>query len=203
MIILFYNINFLYFHYMSKILATEIRIGNILEFDKKIWKVVKSHHVHVGGRGGAYMQVELRGIESGTKKNERIRTDEKVEKVYLDSIEMQFLFADNSDYTFMNTSDYEQITIDKEVISEASDFLLPNSVVQITFYDSKPIGITLPTSVILEVVETEPYVKNATSTGSFKQAKLENGISILVPQFIENNQKIKVNTDTREYMERV
>ncbi len=188
---------------MSKILATEIRIGNILEFDKKIWKVVKSHHVHVGGRGGAYMQVELRGIESGTKKNERIRTDEKVEKVYLDSIEMQFLFADNSDYTFMNTSNYEQITIDKEVILEASDFLLPNSVVQITFYDSKPIGITLPTSVILEVVETEPYVKNATSTGSFKQAKLENGISILVPQFIENNQKIKVNTDTREYMERV
>ena len=103
----------------------------------------------------------------------------------------------------MNTSDYEQITIDKEVILEASDFLLPNTVVQITFYDSKPIGITLPPSVILEVVETEPYVKNATSTGSFKQAKLENGISILVPQFIENNQKIKVNTDTRQYMERV
>ena len=99
---------------MSKILATEIRIGNILEFDKKIWKVVKSHHVHVGGRGGAYMQVEMKGIESGTKKNERIRTDEKVEKVYLDSVEMQFLFADSSNYTFMNTSDYEQITIDKE-----------------------------------------------------------------------------------------
>ena len=177
---------------MSKILATEIRIGNILEFDKKIWKVVKSHHVHVGGRGGAYMQVEMKGIESGTKKNERIRTDEKVEKVYLDSFEMQFLFADSSNYTFMNTSDYEQITIDKEVILEASDFLLPNTVVQITFYDSKPIGITLPPSVILEVVETEPYVKNATSTGSFKQAKLENGISILVPQFIENNQRLKL-----------
>jgi elongation factor P len=187
---------------MAKVLATEIRAGNLLELDKRVWRVLKSYHVHVGGRGGAFMQVEMKDVESGTKRNERIRTEDKVERAYVDPRDMQFLYQDGTGYIFMDKENYEQLTLPAEFLEGQAGYLLPNTDVQVNFHNERPIAVQLPSSVVLEVVETEPAMKNATVTGSFKPAKLETGISVMVPQFVEEGAKIKVSTDTGEYMER-
>ena len=187
---------------MSKVSATEIRSGNLIVLEKKVWRVLKSYHVHVGGRGGAFMQIEIKDIESGTKKNERIRSDDKIERAFVDSRKMQYLYKDNDDFIFMNQESYEQINLSNEFIENQANFLIPNVEVQINFYNENPISIELPASVILTIIETEPGLKNATSTGSFKPAKMETGITVMVPQFISEGEKIKINTDTGEYIER-
>ena len=187
---------------MAKILATEIRVGNLLEIDKRIWRVHKCHHVHVGGRGGAYMQVEMKDIEAGTKKNERIRTDDKVERAFVESRQMVFSYQEGNEYIFMDEETYEQTTLNIDFLDDQAGYLLPNQAVQIQFHNGRPIGIELPASVVLEVLETDPNIKNATATTSFKPAKLETGIQIQVPPFIEVGEKIKVNTNDGTYMER-
>ena len=187
---------------MAKILATEIRAGNLLEMDKRIWRVLKCHHVHVGGRGGAYMQVEMKDIEAGTKKNERVRTDEKVERAFVESRTMVFSYQEGESYIFMDNETYDQLPLNVEFLDEQAGYLLPNQPVQIQLHNGRPIGIELPPSVVLEVIETDPNIKNATATTSFKPAKLETGIQILVPPFIEVGEKIKVNTNDGSYMER-
>ena len=187
---------------MAKILATEIRAGNLLEMDKRIWRVLKCHHVHVGGRGGAYMQVEMKDIEAGTKKNERIRTDDKVERAFVESRPMVFSYQEGDDYVFMDGETYEQTTLSADFLDEQTGYLLPNQAAQIQFHNGRPIGIELPASVVLEVVETDPTIKNATATTSFKPATLETGIQVQVPPFIESGEKIRVNTNDGTYMER-
>ena len=187
---------------MVKIVATEVRTGNLIVLNRKIYRVLKSHHVHVGGRGGAYMQVELREIESGTKKNERLRSDDKIERAFVETRQMQYLYQDGSNFVFMDQNNYEQINVSNVLLENQSGYLLPNTEVQINFHDENPIGIQLPASVELVVVETEPSLKNATATGSFKPAKMETSITIMVPQFINDGDKIKVNTESGQYMER-
>ncbi len=187
---------------MAKVLATEIRAGNLIELDKRIWRVLKSYHVHVGGRGGAFMQVEMKDVETGTKRNERIRTEDKVERAYVEPRQMQFLYQDGGGYVFMDKESYEQITLAADFLEGQAGYLLPNTDVQVNFHNERPIGVELPGSVVLTVVETEPSLKNATATGSFKPAKVETGITVMVPQFVGEGEKIKVNTDTGEYMER-
>jgi elongation factor P len=187
---------------MAKVLATEIRAGNLIEMDKRVWRVLKSYHVHVGGRGGAFMQVEMKDVESGTKRNERIRTEDKIERAYVEPREMQFLYQDGTGYVFMDKESYEQLTLAGDFLEGQAGYLLPSTDVQVNFHNERPIGIQLPSSVVLTVVETEPAMKNATVTGSFKPAKVETGITVMVPQFIEEGGKIKVSTDTGEYMER-
>lgn len=187
---------------MAKVLATEIRAGNLIELDKRVWRVLKAYHVHVGGRGGAFMQIEMKDIETGTKKNERIRTEEKIERAYVEPRDMQFLYQDGSGYVFMDKESYEQLTLSADFLEGQSGFLIPNTDVQVNFHNERPIGIQLPPSVVLTVTETEPGMKNATATGSFKPAKVETGITVQVPQFVSEGEKIKVNTDTGEYIER-
>ncbi len=187
---------------MAKILATEIRVGHLLEWEKKLWKVLKCYHVHVGGRGGAYMQVEMKNIEQGTKVNQRFRTDEKVDKAYVEAREMDYLYNDGESYIFMDNATFEQLNITAEFLEGQSGYLLPNTVVQINFHNERPIGVQLPQTVVLEVTEVDPSIKGSTVTTSFKPAILETGIQVLVPPFIEKGEKIKVNTDTGEYMER-
>lgn len=187
---------------MAKILATEIRVGTLLEWEKHLWKVVKCYHVHVGGRGGAYMQVEMKDVERGTKVNQRFVTDEKVEKAFVDSREMDYLYNDGANYIFMDNSTYEQLTIEADFLEGQTGYLLPNTTVQINFYHDRPIGVQLPQTVILEVIETDPNIKGATVTTSFKPATLETGLQVQVPPFVGKGEKIKINTDTGEYMER-
>jgi elongation factor P len=187
---------------MAKVLATEIRVGNLLEWDKRVWRVLKSYHVHVGGRGGAFMQVEMKDIEAGTKTNVRFRTDEKVERAYVEPRDMQYLYQDGDAFVFMDKETYEQLNISAEMLEGQAGFLLPNTDVQVNFHNERPIGVQLPPSVVLMVVETDPNIKNATATTSFKPARLETGITVQVPPFIEAGEKIKVNTDEGAYMER-
>lgn len=188
---------------MAKVLATEIRAGNLLEWDKRVWRVLKSYHVHVGGRGGAFMQVEMKDIEVGTKSNQRFRTDEKIERAFVEPREMEYLYADGAGYIFMDKETYEQLTLSAEQLEGQVEYLLPNTVVQINFHNERPIGVQLPSSVVLTVVETEPNLKGATATNSFKPAKMETGLTVSVPSFVVEGEKIKINTDTGEYVERM
>ena len=187
---------------VAKVLATEIRVGNLIELDNRVWRVLKSYHVHVGGRGGAFMQVEMKDVESGTKRNERIRTDEKIERAYVESREMQYLYQDGDNFVFMDKESYDQLTLPEDFLEGQAGYLLPNIDVQVNMHNERPIGIELPASVVLTIAETEPGIKGATATGSYKPAKMETGITVMVPQFVGEGDKIKVNTDSGEYMER-
>jgi elongation factor P len=187
---------------MAKVLATEIRPGNLIEWDKRVWRVLKSYHVHVGGRGGAFMQVEMKDIESGTKRNERIRTEDKIERAQVDQRSMQFLYSDGSGYVFMDQETFEQLTLDAQFLEGQVGFLVPNTEVQVNFHNDRPIGVQLPPTVVLAVTQTEPNLKSATATASFKPAMTETGITVQVPQFVMEGERIKVKTDTGEYIER-
>ena len=187
---------------MAKVEAVEIRPGNLLEWDKRVWRVLKSYHVHVGGRGGAFMQVEMKDIEAGTKTNQRFRTEDKVERAFVEPRDMQFLYQDGDSYVFMDNENYEQMSLSAEFLEGQSGYLLPEMEVQINFYNGRAIGIQLPPSVILTVADTEPGIKNSTATNSFKPAKMETGITVQVPPFINTGEKIKVDTAKGEYMAR-
>lgn len=187
---------------MAKILATEIRAGNLIEWDKRLWRVLKSHHVHVGGRGGAYMQVEMKDFETGQKRNERLSTDEKIERPYIDRRAMVFSFQDGDSYVFMDNETYEQLTLSAEYLEGQSGYLMQNMEVQVTFHNGRTIGLELPTSVVMQVVDTEPAIRNATATTTFKPAKMETGITVQVPPFVNSGEKIRLKTDDGSYIER-
>jgi len=187
---------------MAKVLTTEIRAGNLIEWEKRVWRVLKSHHVHVGGRGGAFMQVEMKDIESGTKRNERMRTEDKIERAHVDQRKMQFLYNDASGYVFMDQETFEQLTLAADFLEGQAGYLIPNTDVQINFHNDRPIGIQMPPTVTLTVADTEPNLKGATATGSFKPAKMDTGITVMVPQFVVEGEQINVNTDTGEYIDR-
>ncbi|MDH4191085.1 MAG: elongation factor P [Betaproteobacteria bacterium] len=187
---------------MAKVSAVEIRVGNLLEWDKRVWRVLKCYHVHVGGRGGAFMQVEMKDIEAGTKTNQRFRTEDKVERTFVDQRDMEYLYQDGDDYVFMDKQSYEQITLGADFLEGQSGYLLPNTQVQINFHNNRAIGVQLPPSVILTVADTEPGIKNASATNSFKSATMETGMIVQVPPFINQGEKIKINTDDGSYMER-
>ena len=187
---------------MAKVLATEIRVGNLIEWEKRIWRVLKCYHVHVGGRGGAFMQVEMKDIEAGTKTNQRIRTEEKVERAFVEPREMTYLYADGTSFIFMDKASYEQLTLEADFLEGQSGFLLPNTDIQVNFHNERPIGVQLPPSVVLTITETEPTLKGATATGSFKPATCETGLVVQVPPFVAQGEKIKINTDSGEYIER-
>jgi elongation factor P len=187
---------------MARVLATEIRAGNLIEWDKRVWRVLKSYHVHVGGRGGAFMQVEMKDVEAGTKTNQRFRTDEKVERAFVDARNMEYLYSEGASYIFMDKENYEQLALSEDFLEGQKEYLLPNTEVQVNFYNERPIGVQLPGSVVLAVVETEPNVKGATATTTYKPAKMETGLTVMVPPFVSEGEKIKVNTDSGEYIER-
>jgi elongation factor P len=187
---------------MAKVSATEIRAGNLIEWEKRVWRVLKSYHVHVGGRGGAFMQVEMKDIETGTKSNTRFRTDEKIERAFVEPREMEYLYNDGDSYWFMDKHTFEQMSLPRDLLEGQVEYLLPNTDVQVNFHNDRPIGLQLPASVILTVTETEPNLRGATVTSSFKPAKTETGLTVQVPPFVEQGEKIKVNTDSGEYIER-
>src|ERR1700739_4367586 len=143
---------------MAKVEAVEIRPGQLLEWDKRVWRVLKSYHVHVGGRGGGFMQVEMKDIDKGTKTNQRFRTEDKIERAFVDPREMQYLYQDGDHFVFMDKEHYEQMTLDPDPLERRAVPLPPNTDVQINFYNGRPIGVELPPSVVLTVVDTEPAI---------------------------------------------
>ena len=186
---------------MAKISANEIRLGGLVEHNGNLWRVLKKSHVKPG-KGGAFVQCELKDIVNGTKLNERFRSTDKVEKPHVEPRKMQYLYADGDDHIFMDSENYEQLILSADDISEQAGYLLPNTDVKIDFYDETPIGLDLPANVVLEVTDTEGVVKGQTAAGGGKPATLETGIRIMVPTFVNIGEKIKVNTETGEYVER-
>ncbi len=185
-----------------KISAFEVRVGNLIEYQNKLWKIHKKNHVKPG-KGGAFVQLEMKSIGDGTKLNERFRSEDKVEKAHVEQRQMQYLYADGDSYVFMDNESYEQLTIPGDELEEQMPYLLPNTDVVINFHNENPIGIDLPANVVLEVMETEVMLKGQTAASGGKPAVLETGLKISVPQFVNIGDKIKVNTDTGEYVERV
>src|SRR3979490_1663620 len=157
---------------MAKVEAVQIRPGNLLEWDKRLWRVLKSYHVHVGGRGGAYMQIEIKDIQSGQKRNERLSTDEKIERPSIDQRQMTDSYQDGDTYIFMDNEPYEQLTLSADFLEGQSGYLLPNLEVQINFHNGRAIGIQLPTSVVLEAAHPRRSIRKRTPTNSFKPAKM-------------------------------
>ena len=184
-----------------KINAIDIKPGNVLEHQGKLWIVLKRELVQPG-KGGAFAQVEMRDLRGGSKLNERFRTQETVERVRLDEKEMQFLYFDGDHATFMDNETYEQLTVNREMIGAPADFLHEGMVCTIQLYEGAPLGIELPQTVIMKVVEADPVVKGQTASSSYKPGKLENGRRVMLPPHVEAGTRIVVNTSDGSYLER-
>lgn len=186
---------------MAKIIANEIRPGNVLEYNGKLCKVAKIMHTQPG-KGGAYVQVEMSDIINGTKFNERFRSSENVEKARLDTKDFQYLFGDGSMITLMDLESYEQINVPVDIVGDAAPFLQDGMTVSVEMHEEKPIQAYLPETVTLEIVEADAVVKGQTASSSYKPAVLENGVRVMVPPFIGSGTKVVVRTADSSYVER-
>lgn len=185
-----------------KINANSIRAGNVLEHNGRLCVVSKTPDHTMPGKGGAFVQVEMKDIKTGTKINKRFRSTENVERVRLDQKEYQFLFIENNQLNLMDTENFEQITINEELMGNKIAYLQDGMIITVEMYEENPIKISLPDTVILTVTETEPVVKGQTAASSYKPAILENGIRIMVPPFIDPDTKVVVRTEDDTYVER-
>ena len=186
---------------LVKINANEIRVGNVLEFNKRLSVVLKTMHVQPG-KGGAYMQVEMKDIKDGTRNNNRFRSTETVEKVQLEQISYQYLYDEGDTIAIMDKKTFEQRSLSKDLVGEQFAFLQDGMDIAVEVYNEEPIYVVLPDSATLEISECEPVVKGQTASSSYKPAILENGIRIMVPQFVNQGDKVVVKIETREYVER-
>ncbi len=184
-----------------KIQANNIRPGNVIEHDGKQWSVLKIQLIQPG-KGGAFIQVEMRDVASGVKSNERWRTQDTVEKLSVDSREYGYLFAEGDLLTFMDAENYEQVTLPRELLGAAAAFLQENMQVSVDLIEGKPVAVHLPQTVVLEVTEADPVVKGQTAASSYKPAMLSNGVRIMVPPFVEAGTRVVVNTEEVAYVER-
>ena len=185
-----------------KILGNEIKPGMIIEHKDDLWSVLKAQHVKPG-KGGAFNQVELKSVKRGTKLNERFRSSDTVERAILDERKFSFLYEDESSCHFMDQTNFEQIQINKKLIGEKSKLLKENMEVNLQFHEDEPLSIDLPSSVELKIETTDAAIKGQTASSSYKPATLENGLKIMVPPFINPDDKIILDTRTLEYVKKV
>ena len=184
-----------------KINGNEIRPGNVIQHQDTIWVAVKVNHVKPG-KGGAYAQVELKNLIDGRKLNERFRSAETVERIRLEQKDYQYLYADGDLLVFMDTESYEQLNIATDFVGDRAAFLQDGMTVTVESHEGRPIGISLPDQVVLEVTEADPVVKGQTAASSYKPAVLENGVRVLVPPFVTAGEKIVVDTNEITYVRR-
>ncbi len=184
-----------------KINAVEIRPGNIIEYEGGIWRAVKIQHTQPG-KGGAYMQVEMKNLIDGRKNNVRFRSAETLEKVRLETTDFQFLFADGDTLTFMDKETYEQTTLDAGILGDAAAFLQDGMDVVMELWEERPISVQLPDTIEAMIIEADAVVKGQTASSSYKPAILENGVRIMVPPHIGAGTRIVVNVYDREYVKR-
>lgn len=184
-----------------KISAYEAKVGNLIELDGALWKILRKTHVKPG-KGGAFVQLEIKDVSAGTKRNDRFRSEDKLEKAHVDFRPMQFLYNDTELYMFMDTETYEQIELTADDLGEQINYLIADLEVQINLYNNTPIGVELPDSVVLEIVETDAAIKGQTAAGGSKPATLETGIRVSVPTFINAGDFVRVSTDSGNYIER-
>lgn len=184
-----------------KINGNEIRPGNVIEHNGSLWVAVKTQAVKPG-KGPAYNQVELKNLINGSKLNERFRSSETVERVRLEQKDYQFLYTQGDMLVFMDTDTYEQMEVPQDFVGERAAFLQDGMKVMVESHEGKPIGITLPDQVTLQITEADPVVKGQTAASSYKPAILENGLRVMVPPFITAGERVIVDTNEIAYVRR-
>jgi elongation factor P len=185
-----------------KINGNAIKVGNVIQHDGGLWVAVKTAHVKPG-KGGAFAQVELKNLIDGRKLNERFRSSDTVERVTLEQKDFTYLYEQGDALVFMDQKTYDQIELQKDFVGEDQiRFLHDGMLVTLEFHEERPIGIELPESVVLQVMETEPTVKGQTASSSYKPAKASNGMRIMIPPYMGEGERILVSTETGEYMRR-
>lgn len=181
--------------------ATQLKAGMVILYNGDLCRVMKLLHITPGNWRGM-VQTTLRNLKTGSKLEHRFRSEDRLEPAHLEQHEMEYLYTDGTFYHFMNTETYEQTHLDEETLGDAIQYLVSNIRLQVEFHEGQPVGVELPKTVDLTVVETEPSMKGATATGSPKPAKLETGLMVQVPQFVETGEVIRVDTATGAYLER-
>jgi len=182
--------------------ANQIRKGMVIKVEGELYKVLEAVHI-TPGKGQALMQTKLRSLKDQTLLDYRFRSKDRVEQAFLEKIEMEFLYQSGEDYIFMNLENYEQIKLPKEIIGDATRYLIPNVIFNVERHEGKPVGIEPPLSLDLKVVKTEPFLKGATASASNKPAVLETGITVNVPPFIKEGDIVRIDTRNDKYLERV
>jgi elongation factor P len=186
---------------VAKVIASSVRKGNVLEIDGKLCVVMKAENIHPG-KGTPVTHLEMRRISDGVKVTERYRTTEQVERAYLEEKELNFLYEDDSGYTFMNPETYDQIHVSKDIVGDQAVYLQDGMTCTVSLYEGNPVAIELPQRVTLEVVEADPVVKGQTAASSYKPAVLSNGVRIMVPPHITAGTRVVVMTADGSYVER-
>jgi elongation factor P len=182
--------------------ATQLRPGMVIRHEGELYTIFSVDHRTPGNKRGQ-MQTKMRNLRSGSIVDYRFRAEEFVERAVFDEIEYEFLYGDAEGFHFMNSQSYEQMTLQKELLGDTTDYLIPNLPVKLEFYENKPIGVLLPDTVDLTVIDTEPSIQKATASAVMKQAKLETGLVVNVPPFVSNGDKIKVDTTEARYIQRI
>ena len=182
--------------------ASEMRKGQTVTIDGKLFAVVDYQHIKLG-KGGAVYQTKLKSLTDGSIQNVRLRAEETVEEAYLDKRTYEYLYSSGSEHVLMDTGTYEQISLDDDVFGDGPKYLKPNTQLQVSMYQAKPVVVTLPNTVDLEITDTQPAIKGATATNQPKPATLETGLIVQVPAFIKTGDIIRVDTRTGEYVTRV
>ncbi|OGP96571.1 MAG: elongation factor P [Deltaproteobacteria bacterium RBG_16_55_12] len=182
--------------------ATQIRPGMIIVYEGDLYRVSSVHHLTPGNKRG-FMQTKMKNLKTGVGTERKFRSEDRLEQAMLETRMMQYLYHEGDLHTFMDTENYEQTSLAAEEIGDLLFYLLPNQVVEIEFFEGKPVGISPPSTVDLEVVETEPSLKGATASSSYKPAKLETGITIQVPPFVQVRDRVRVDPSEGKYLERI
>jgi elongation factor P len=186
---------------MSSIQATRLRKGMLIRTGQDLFRVLELQHVTPGNLRG-FVRVKLRNIRSHALSDQKLRSEDAIERATLDEREMQYLYHDGSSYHFMDTSSFDQIQLSDEVLGDSMSYLVPESTIRMEFYGSEPVGIELPQTVDLKVTDTAPGIKGATASAQLKPATLETGLVIQVPPFINPGDVVRVSTESGEYQSR-
>src|SRR6478752_7528950 len=186
---------------MASIQATRMKKGMLIKIEQDLFRVLELQHVTPGNLRG-FVRVKFRNIRSGNLSDQKLRSEDSVERATLDERQMQYLYQDGDDYYFMDTSSYEQIHISSEALGESVNYLKAEMTIQVEFYGSEPVGIELPVTVDLKVTDTAPGIKGATASAQVKPATLETGLVVQVPPFVNEGDRVRVNTETGEYQSR-
>ncbi len=181
--------------------ATRLRKGMLIKVGENLLRVLELQHVTPGNLRG-FVRVKLRNIRSGALADQKLRSEDEIERATLDQKSMQYLYRDGDAYHFMDTDSYEQIALTDEVLGDAMNYMVAESIIEMEFYGSEPVGIELPPTVDLKVVETTPAIKGATASAQLKPATLETGLVVQVPPFVNQGDKVRINTETGEYQSR-
>jgi elongation factor P len=181
--------------------ATQMRPGMVIKHNNDLHSVFSVEH-RTPGNLRAFIQAKLRNLRTGAMFEHRFRSGDAIDRITVDEVQMEFLYSDGDDYHFMNTENYEQLHLNRDILGDAVEYLIPNLEIKIEFFDGKAVGVELPQTVELTVVETEPGLKSATASSVTKAAKTETGLVVQVPAFINEGEKIRVDTSEGAYLSR-